>query len=308
MTMNRVLSLLVLVLLVAAGCRPPQATVTSQPPASVWEEEDLLGQTPLSLPSTNRDRSLILRQPGYQDAAVSVPAGHRGEVPVTLEPLGGYTLTCTSQPSGASVYLDGERMGETPLTVRDLDRDVVEVTFQLKNHEQVMRAVHFDERPTQELAVVLPSLTEKYYLQQLRQDPDVIHPYCDLAHHYVLQHEFAKAVEVFGQGVDLVVRKPGTEDSGRLWSEIDRVTTKQYDFGDAQQVAAARKALAKGLAEMLNRHGNKSPLELYVAQIDLLDTLDQRQGAQDLFEQAWKAYPNQRQLQQTAKQRRFHIP
>jgi len=307
MTMNRLHSLLLLLVL-AVGCDRPQVTVTSQPPAAVWEDQELLGSTPLSLSGVVRDRTLTLRQPGYQDAIVNVPAGRHGEVPVTLEPLGGYALTCTSQPSGASVYLDGERMGETPLTVRDLDRDVVEVTFQLKNHEQVTQAVHFDERPTQDLAVVLPSLTEKYYLQQLRQDPDVIHPYCDLAHHYVLQHEYAKAVELFGQGVDLLVRKPGTEDSGRLWSEIDRVTTKQYDFGDVQQVAAARQVLTKGLEEMLRRHGDKSPLELYVAQIDLLDTLDQRQRAQDLFEQAWKAYPNQRQLQQTAKQRRFHIP
>lgn len=295
--------------LLLAGCgQQAEVTVTSQPVAAVWAEEELLGPTPLAMPPSTQDRTLVLRCPGYRDATVTIPAGTQGEVPATLEPVGGFALTCTSQPTGASVYLDGERLGETPLTVRDLDQDLVEVTFQLKNHEQVTQSVRFDENPAQELAVVLPSLTEKYYLQQLRQEPEVIHPYCDLAHHYVLQHEFAKAVDIFGQGVDLLVRKPGTEDSARLWSEIDRVTTKQYDFGDIEAVTTARKVLCKGLDDMLTRHGAKSPVELYAAQIELLDTLNQRQRAQNLFDQAWKASPHERRLQQLAKQRQFHIP
>ena len=136
----RLLPTLLLVLLAACG-KAPQVMVKSQPPAAAWEGEELLGQTPLALPPASRDRQLVLRHPGYRDATLEVPAGHRDALAATLEPLGGYTLVCTSQPGGASVFLDGELAGLTPVTLHDLDRDTVEVTFQLQNHEQASRSV-----------------------------------------------------------------------------------------------------------------------------------------------------------------------
>ncbi len=303
----RLLPALLLVLLAACG-QASRISVESQPAAAVWDGEELLGQTPLALPPANRDRQLILRRPGYRDATLDVPAGNPGALAATLEPLGGYTLVCTSQPGGASVFLDGELAGQTPITLHDLDRETVEVTFQLQNHEQASRSVSFAENPRQEVAVVLANLTEQYYLQQLSRAPEEVHPYCDLAHHYVLQNEFQKAVEVFTRGVDLLVDKPGTGNAGRLWAEIDNVTIKQYNYGGVPEVLAARLALLKGLEDMLERHGDKAPVNLYIAQINLLDTLDRRQRAQELFEKAWKRHPNERQLQQVAKQRRLHIP
>ncbi|MDX9981031.1 MAG: PEGA domain-containing protein [Lentisphaeria bacterium] len=310
MSSNRLVLLLpalILVLLTACG-KPPQILVESQPPAAVWEGEELLGQTPLALPPASRDRQLVLRHPGYRDAVLEVPAGHRDLLAATLEPLGGYTLACTSQPGGASVFLDGELVGQTPVTLHDLDRDTVEITFQLQNHEQASRSVSFAENPRQEVAVVLANLTEQYYLQQLSRAPEEVHPYCDLAHHYILQNEFPKAVAVFSRGVDLLVNKPDTGNASRLWAEIDNLTVKQYNYGGAPEVLAARLALLKGLEEMLERHGDNAPVNLYIAQINLLDTLDRRQRAQELFEKAWKRHPNERQLQQVAKQRRLHIP
>lgn len=310
MNSNRLALLLpALILVLLAACAiPPQATVESQPAAAVWDDEELLGQTPLALPAADRDRKLVLRRPGYRDTSLEVPAGHRGVLTATLEPLGGYVLVCTSQPGGASVFLDGELAGQTPITLHDLDRETVEVTFQLQNHEQVSRSVSFAENPRQEVAVVLANLTEQYYLQQLSRAPEEVHPYCDLAHHYVLQNEFQKAVEVFSRGVDLLANKPGTGNAGRLWAEIDNVTAKQYNYGGVPEVLAARLALLKGLDELLERHGDKAPVNLYISQINLLDTLDRRQRAQELFEKAWKRHPNERQLQQVAKQRRLHIP
>jgi hypothetical protein len=280
----------------------------STPDAAVWQDDELLGQTPLDLPVVAEKRELVLRQPGYRDADLTVPAGCSVEVAATLEPMGGHTLACTSTPVGASVFLDGERLGETPLVLRDLERDTVEVTFRLKNHEQVSQVVQFGDQPEQKLAVVLPSLTEKYYIQRIRNEPNSIHPYCDLAHYYVLAHDFGKAMTTFGQGVDLLARNPHTEDAARLWSEIDRVTTKQYDYGSSEQVIAARKALADELDRCLKRHGAQSPVQLYTSQIVLLDTLNRRQQAQNTFDEAWKHHPDDRALKRLAKQRRFVIP
>jgi hypothetical protein len=308
--MKRLSLPLLAIALILAGCgrEEPRVTVASTPAAAVWQGDELLGRTPLELPVAAEDRELTLRLPGYRDADLTVPSGSADEAEATLEPIGGHTLTCTSTPTGASVFLDGERLGETPLVLRDLERDVVDVTFRLKNHEQVSQTVRFGDQPQQELAVVLPSLTEKYYIQRIRNEPDSIHPYCDLAHYYVLAHEFGKAMTTFGQGVDLLARAPNTEDAARLWSEIDRVTTKQYDYGNSEQVAAARKALAEELDRCLKQHGAASPIQLYTSQITLLDTLNRRQQAQNVFDEAWKHHRGDRTLQRLAKQRRFVIP
>ena len=295
-------------LILLVGCDEPQATVASNPPAAVWDGDELLGQTPLALPVSEEDLELTLRAPGYLDATVTVPTGTKKQVKAELKPVGGHTLTCTSTPTGASVFLDGERMGETPLTVRDLDRDAVEVTFRKKNHEQVSRAVDFETAAKQDLAVVLPNLTEKYYQQRLRNEPKVLHHYCDLGHHYVLAHDFQSAVDVFAKGIELLVRSPSTPDASRLWSEIDRLTSEQYDYGDTATVVRARKILAEKLDRLLKTHGAKSPVALYTSFITVLDTLNQRQRAQEVFDKAWKRHPNDKTLRRVAKQRHLALP
>ncbi|MBT3287551.1 MAG: PEGA domain-containing protein [Victivallales bacterium] len=295
-------------LILLIGCDQPQATIVSNPPAAVWDGDELLGQTPLALPPPEKGLELTLRAPGYQDATVTVPSGTQKQVKADLAPVGGHTLTCTSTPTGASVFLDGELMGETPLTIRDLDRDAVEVTFRKKNHEQVARAVGFGTAATQNLVVVLPNLTEKYYRQRLLNEPQVLHHYCDLGHHYVLAHDFQSAVDVFARGVDLVVRNPSAPDASRLWSEIDRLTSEQYDYGDTVTVTRARKILADRLGRLLKTHGAKSPVALYTSFIAVLDTLNQRQRAREVFGEAWKRYPNDRTLRRVAKQRHFTLP
>jgi hypothetical protein len=305
--MNRLGPALLCVLLLAGCGGEPQAVVVSTPPSTVWDGAEILGRTPLALPVASEDRELTLRLPGYQDTPLSVPAGTKGELAATLPAADGHTLVCTSTPSGASVFLDGERRGVTPLTLYGVDRDTVEVAFRLDNHGQVSQTVAFAGEAKREISAILPDLTEEHYRQRLENEPDVIHHYCDLAHHYIVAHEFAKAMDIFAKGIDLVVRKPGPDDA-RLWSEINRVTTKQYDYGDTKAVDAARALLSQALGEALARHGTKTPVHLYVEYIQVLDSTNQRQRTQDTFDLAWKRFSGDNTLKRLAKQHRLVIP
>ena len=66
--------------------------------------------------------------------------------------------------------------------------------------------------------------------------------------------------------------------------------------------------MARGLGDLLGRHGDKAPLSLFMTYVAALDTLNRRQRAQEVFEQAWKLHPDSRELRHLAKQRHLVIP
>jgi hypothetical protein len=93
-------------------------TLTSDPAgATVTIDGVEVGQTPiekLELPAGVHD--VVLKLDGYKDEelSVSIQAGKTLEVPVTMSKLTGM-LTITSEPSGATVIVDGQEVGTTPL-------------------------------------------------------------------------------------------------------------------------------------------------------------------------------------------------
>ena len=98
--------------------RPATLTLLSEPPgAEVYVNGDYRGATPLVLDVRLGDR-VTVSKPGYRAwtwTAAFEPGPHveiEREVRLPAEPR----LTVTSEPPGARVYLDGMRVGETPLT------------------------------------------------------------------------------------------------------------------------------------------------------------------------------------------------
>ena len=236
--------------LLLGGCQEESVRVESVPAgASVWLGDEVLGVTPLALPSSGTQAmSLRLSLPGCTDKTVDLdPAKPPPDrvVRVTLDQPGTLGVAhCESDPSGADVYVDGEFRGRTPLDLRQLEPRSHEVVFMLANRKSVTQS--FDASAgggPATLRALLPSLTEEYYRQQIEKERTNLHHYCDLAHHYMLEHRFADAANVFGEAVTVMVKTPGLGHAERLWSEIDRVTEKQYDYGSEAQVGEARKAL-----------------------------------------------------------------
>lgn len=300
---------------VLAGCqREKPLRVESVPPgASVWLGDDILGVTPLSLPALgSATASLRVSLPGCVDATIEVnPASLPADriLRVTLEAAGALgTAHCESDPPGADVFLDGEFRGRTPLVLRHLEPRAYEVTFMLANRKSVTQALEIAAgAQTKTLKVELPSLTEEYYRQQIEKAPTNTHHYADLAHHLIIEHRFADAAIVFGDAITMMIKTPGVGDTERLWSEVERVIEKQYDYGSAEEVTAARKALSRRLGELLKAYPDAPYPPLHVNYITALDALNERQQAQEAFERAWRRFPNDDSLSRLRRQG-FAVP
>jgi len=95
-------------------------------------------------------------------------------------------------------------------------------------------------------------------------------------------------------------------DASRLWSEIQRVTTVQYQFGTEADVKAAREA-ARVMIEGLFREYPKGSGPLYAKYAEALDVLGERQKAEEAFAVGRRLYPDDRDLAAVASLRAFSV-
>ncbi|MEZ4465776.1 MAG: serine/threonine-protein kinase [bacterium] len=110
--------------------------VVSVPPgADITLDGRFLGkQTPARIDDiqAGSTHELVLDMKGFErhteavNVATEVKAGEEIARRVFLKKLGG-SLTVTSQPTGAEVYIDGKYVGDTPITKEGIDREKPEV-------------------------------------------------------------------------------------------------------------------------------------------------------------------------------------
>lgn len=301
------LALAIMLALLASSCRQDIGLlIESQPPqAAIWLGEEILGTTPcrVALPAQG-EQSLLLSAPGCQDsvlvlqAGMAVPASGRLLVKLARAAKLGVSLRCQSAPAGAEVFLDGEFQGRTPLIVNGLDPRPLELLFRKKDRETVTRRVDLSAGGvSQSVSVKLPSQTVGFYRNKIKEEPSSPHHYADLGHHLILEQDFAEAGAVFKQGLLLVLDDKAGDGGDRLWSEIDRVITKQYDYGDNSALQAGREAMLAMLRDLRRERQDIRVLQYYINIVNCADALNKRQEAQERFSEVWQLYPQHKQLQ-----------
>ncbi|MFA6931761.1 MAG: PEGA domain-containing protein [Lentisphaeria bacterium] len=301
--------------LLLGGCgKSPRILIESNPSAAaLWEEDELLGYTPLSLPlPENNARSLIIRQLGCQEVKLIVEATLKKQdqqILVKLSPLGDITfcLTCTSTPPGADFFLNGEFKGRTPLEISGLTAGEHEFILRHKDRQEVRKTLFLSNQSpeTSSLHIELPSQLVAFYRQQIETEPKVLQHYADLGHQLILDGQLSAAIATFKTGLLISLSGQGAGEDHRLWSEVDRVITKQYDYGSDEVVLQANRELLNMLRELKKEFPVSDSIFLYMNYAACADQLNFRQEAQNIFDEAWSKWPENRLLKQMKKRFRF---
>lgn len=153
--------------------RPGRLTVRSQPAeATVLIDGEEVGRTPLtSVPVAAGEHAVTVRAMGYQVYHTDLAIEGKDvlqTLEVDLEPASA-PVTFRSQPSGASVLVDGDVRGTTPLTT-ELAAGSRQVRLRLKGHEPWERTVDVVAGQAQELPVV--RLAPASARLRITSDPD----------------------------------------------------------------------------------------------------------------------------------------
>lgn len=140
--------------------------VTSSPPgASVNLDGGDKGTTPVTIPQVKAgSHTLTLKKPGYEDAVrtVMVSGGAEAQVAVTLvlqgqqasgTGTGTGTLIVRSTPEGASVYLNGEKLGTTPVTVRNVKAGTHRFLLTLQGYNDNSQTIEISSGSDKEISV-----------------------------------------------------------------------------------------------------------------------------------------------------------
>jgi hypothetical protein len=131
---------------VAVELRSDSATLTfeSDPPgASVAINGIPRGTTPCVVDRIPEGEAVIdIRAEGFQDVSqtVKLAAGEAQTLNITLLPKPA-RLTVTSRPSGARVYVNNERRGDTPLTLTDLAPGTYRVRVEQDGYDPLARTL-----------------------------------------------------------------------------------------------------------------------------------------------------------------------
>ena len=235
-----------LVLGLATGCsRPGSLEFESQPPqAGIWVNDELHGQTPLELPAPAPDQTVHIRAvlSGHADWEASYDSTTWPDEPVqiVLQKRPALSLSITSQPTGATVFLDREQRGRTPLTFDGLESGSYQLMLQLPGRESVRRDI--DLQASENLHVKLPNPAIAMYRQRIAENPKQLHNHVDLVHELMLDGEIITAMEALATGMPVAVA--ANPDNGkRFWDEINKIVNEQYEYGSNKDVSRARTGL-----------------------------------------------------------------
>jgi len=136
-------------------------SISSNPSgASVYLDGSYKGETPLSISNIVEGvHSIKLTKSGYGDVTktISVSAGKTTYVSETLTGYG--SLSISSNPPGASVYLDGSYKGETPLSISNIVEGVHSIKLTKSGYDDVTKTISVSAGKTTYVSETLPFAT-----------------------------------------------------------------------------------------------------------------------------------------------------
>ena len=260
MTKRFVVVLAALAGLARAVCAGPLEVASVPPGGAVFLDDRYLGVTPLSVEVDATGAHLLrVEKRGYAPWRARADFGGeivRVEARLAPEALG--RLEVRTDPDGADVYVDGRLIGKSPTVAGDLSLASHQVRLVRAGYTAAERDVQLSARePTAKLELTLSGRIEEYLLAQAKAHPEDITALTDLAHEYALRRQFDPCLQALGKACDAVSTYDATldqDDLRRVYQEVERLHSKQFEYAPDDVVAALRPKLVAALQAARDRH------------------------------------------------------
>lgn len=275
------------------GERLSEVHIYSEPSgATVFFDERYVGITPLVVKGVAYGKHLIrLVKGGYKVWVGAIEVENEEvTVKVILQARRLGSISVTSVPPGANVFLNGIFVGKTPIVVRNIEPKVYSLRLEREDFVTWQQEVRVSEDELVNVEAKLESKSEAYLIKEINNNPDDVRAYYELAHLYTIRGRYDDALKILQAGMDACMSpKALTSDMRRLYQEIERIYTGQYKFGDENILKLLRPRILQLLEEGIKR----APRNHYNYTL-LAELIDNHQKEIELYESAIKAMKTQR--------------
>ena len=231
-----------------SGCRI--VTIISEPAGATVEVDGrYFGVTPARLEDLPDGLHQVkLTKHGFVPvtAPVTIPCG-APDKHIVLKRIAYGSLVVASMPSEATVVLDGETLGATPRRVDDVEAGLHELRIHKTSFEPWRQEIRIE--PEAELAVEaeLQTRFEKYYLDAIEREPNVLSSYTELGYHYTLHERYDKAFEMWAKDGEVVIRTGSstTKGYGELLTALRKAWRKEGEDFRSRIESALNALLSK---------------------------------------------------------------
>ncbi|MEQ8952574.1 MAG: PEGA domain-containing protein, partial [Gammaproteobacteria bacterium] len=205
--------------------------------AEVLVDGQLVGHTPINTEILQGERDLVVKLPGHKawQEQLDIIAGEDFSLPpVELEPADGLVFI-RSNPNAASVTIDGEFKGLTPLEVNLTPNEDHLLTFFKNGYQQLRSTVRTQPEQEREISVELDPVTASVQIVSQPEDAElyVNGEYRGLAN---------QTLELMAASQQIEVRRDGylpfnTEFTSRPGlDQVIRVTLKSLEMARLEQI------------------------------------------------------------------------
>ena len=247
--------------------RPAVLKVESEPTgASLFVNGEFRGTTPVEIGNLRAGKHLLrltlFHHRSWQQEVLVTEGGKR--VDAILEYRKGGKLAVKSEPAGATVYVDGDPKGVTPMTVADLDPGLHALRLVLPDYKEweSTQTVTVDKTTNVEARMVLR--IEDYLVRMTQVDPDLLANWSDMFHFYIVTKQYEKAPNALAHGLDALIREPARNDpyKGRLDAELVKLWSGQGDVVlKPEEIRKSRDCIEQGYEQAVSMQPDN--MELY---------------------------------------------
>jgi HEAT repeat protein len=243
--------------------------------ASVFLNDRFLCATPGEFRLQDPGRQLlVVERAGYARVCRAIEPAQAEDMKLVLAPEPTLSLTVVSSPSFASVYLDEELKGKTPLRIAGVAAGLHTLRLVKEDCFPLQQPMELAPNQDRELRLSLTFKAEQFYLDSLKGDTNNASFRTELAHLYLLRNAFDLARDQLIQAYRLVGEGKDTGGyAGRLQQEVQKAMAAFFDYGDEKAVAEGQRMLESVFLTLIKESPTNATYWLSLA------TTQQQRGA-----------------------------